>query len=106
MNVTKTLVFLTLLIVGCAPSTRVSSLGGYRYMVSAHGMGWHDRADLIEAAHREAARVCNGWRYDIVDRADGGRSSYRENSYGGVSESQKLDSTIVFECIPPGGAAR
>ena len=97
-----TIAFVALLLTGCAVHTRVTSLGGYRYIVTARADAFRDRAELLEAVHREAARVCDGWRYEVVDRADGSKRSYHTTSDGKHAyTTQRLDTTLVFDCVPP-----
>ena len=78
---------LALITAGCV-STSLTRLGRNRYMVTARGTGYNDRAQLMEAAHLKAAQTCDG-EYEIVDRADGGDTYWNRNK----------DTTVVFECI-------
>ncbi len=94
---------------GVAPAN-VRSLGGYRYVVSAEGGAYNGRAEVVQAAHAEAARICNGWEYRIIDGSHDSSTSVWTGSSGQVYSSTSRESVIVFECVPPRrgppGAAR
>lgn len=89
-----------LALAGCSITVRQSSLGGYRYMVEARGDSSHSQGDLLQAVHQQAAAICNGWRYEVVDGASGRQSGgYINNGRGFISSSGSV--AIVIDCIPP-----
>ena len=87
MKRTLTALIIAIAATGCI-STKLTRLGQNRYMVTARGGGYTDRAQLMEAAHIKASETCGG-EYEIIDRADGGDTFFNRNK----------DTTVVFRCL-------
>lgn len=78
---------------GCGIDVNRRPLGPNQFLVEAEGRDYHSHADVLEAAHHEAAAACGG-PYRVLDNVN---STHDHGGHDGLV-TPTLDVVLTIEC--------
>lgn len=89
----STLLLALVVATGCGIDVNRRPLGPHQFLVEAEGRDQHSHADVLEAAHHEAAAACRG-PYRVLDNVNSQRGRGRTNDL----VTPTLDVVLTIEC--------